>query len=99
MTLSRMTKAQLLNHIQIMEKQLEELTADRTAATPPGRDRLEVLNEVTRATVACRTGEELSEALAWQIRRIMPVDSFLLDGCFPSDPIGHFHRLRELRYH
>jgi len=37
---------------------------------------------VTRATVACRTGEELSEALAWQIRRIMPVDSFLLDGCF-----------------
>ncbi len=82
MTLSRMTKAQLLERIQVMERQLEELTANPTAASRPGRDRLEILNEVTRATVACRTGEELSEALAWQIRRIMPVDSFLLDGCF-----------------
>lgn len=82
MTLSRMTKAQLLERIQAMERQLEALTANRAAKGPPERDRLAILNEVIRATVACRTGEELSEALAWQIRRIMPVDSFLLDGCF-----------------
>ncbi|MCD6384552.1 PAS domain S-box protein [Candidatus Sumerlaeota bacterium] len=84
------TKKQLIKEIQELRKRVAELEVSE-AQLKQAKDTLyetnrmlTTLNAVSLAMASARTPEQLSEALAYELRRVMRVDAFFIDAYYPD---------------